>query len=252
MVNKDDKNQKISEDVMIVIVHNDFIGQCDGAINSLADKQDKRYVATLIHAIRHSNYLDFVYAAIRGVEKLTGLSFTALGINEVLDWWEVNKSDKSYHCAFEHYYEADMLPNESADDCAWRKAEYLMEWIREKPNQYYSASLLPPIILFAKVDAEKAKKRKEMLEFVFEYWGKENPRANDWYVFKTLYLACFDTNAIFDFVNERLMDHPQFEEELKRWHSFFIPQFFELPNINWPSRQNSDNGQGEKRNDEGN
>lgn len=243
LVNKDDKNKKISEDVMIFIVHNDFIGQCDGAINSLADKQDKKYVATLIHAIKHSNHLDFVYAAIRGVEKLTGQIFPALGVSESLNWWNENKTNELYYSAFENYIESQALPNESVDDFVWRKVEYLDKWIREMPNQYFAASQIPQNILFANVDVAKVQKRKEMLDFVFEYWGKENPKSVNWYVAKTAYLGQYDMKQMISFVNDRLREHPQFEEELKHGQIKFNSTFFEMPEINWPSRQKNDNGQ---------
>ena len=245
LVDVHDVKKLISEDVMIFAVHEDSIGRCDGAINSLADKNNQKFVATLIFAVRHSKHLDFVYVAIRGIEKLTGQTFPALGIQESLNWWNTNKSNELYHCAFERYIEAQMLPGESPDDYGWRKAEYLDEWIRGMPNQYFAASRIPPLILFAKVDTEKEVKRKEMLDFAFEYWGKESLRANDWYVFRTIYLARYDTGEIIDFINQRLKEHPEFEDELKQWQFVFNPEFFELAGINWPSKQ-SNNGPDEQ------
>ena len=238
LVNVRDKGKPISEDLMIFVAHEDSIGRCDGAINSLADKQDKKYVATLIHVIKHSNHLDFVYGAIRGVEKLARQKFPPLGIQESLNWWNTNKSNELYHCAFERYIEAQMLPNESAGDYTWRKVEYLDKWIRGMPNQYYAASLIPPMTLFAKVTAEKELKRKEILGFALEYWEKESPKASDWYVFKTIYLALYDNDLgkIIGFVNNRLKEHPEFEEELKHWQIIFTPKFFNLEEISWPSK----------------
>ena len=237
---KNDTTKTVPEDVMILIVHLDSIGQCDGAINSLADKGDKKYTATLIYAIEHSKHLDFVYAAIRGVEKLTGESFPALGIDETLEWWEKNKSDEKYHCLFEHYQDCSLLPNETPDGFAWRKAGLLLGWIKEMPRQYYSASQIPPMALFAKVDHEKAKGKKEILEFVLDYWASESPLPDNWYVYKTMYLTFYDPGKIIDFVNQRLETHPQFEDELKHWQSVFMPEFFALPSINWPSKKNMD------------
>lgn len=239
LVNARNKEKPISEDLMIFAVHEDSIGRCDGAINSLADKNNKKYVATLIFAVRHSKHLDFVYAAIRGIEKLSGQTFPALGIQESLNWWNTNKTNELYHCAFERYIEAQRLPNESAGDYVWRRAEYLDNWIREMPNQYYAASKIPSIILFAEVNVEKARKCKEMLDFALEYWEKENPKENIWYVFKTIYLARYDAGKIIDFVNQRLKEHPEFEKELKEWQSAFHPVFFELTEINWPSKVTS-------------
>ena len=239
LVNVHDERKSISEDVMIFAVHADSIGRCDGAINSLADKQNKKYVATLIHAIKHSKHLDFVFAAIRGVEKLTEQKFPVLGIAESLNWWNKNKSNELYYCAFERYIGAQKVPSESADDYAWRKAEYLDKWIREMPNQYYAASLITPMIFFAKLDAKNESKRKETLDFVLEYWNKENPKDNNWYVFKTIYLARYDTGKVIDFVNQRLKEHPEFEHELRHWKFAFNPVFFELAEINWPSKSRS-------------
>lgn len=236
LVNVHDERKSISEDVMIFAVHEDSIGRCDGAINSLVDKQDKKYIATLIYAIKHSKHLDFIFAAIRGVEKLTGQKFPALGMAESLNWWNENKTNQLYYCAFEHYIGAQILPTETDYDYAWRKAEYLDKWIRGMPNQYYAASLIPQMILSAKVDAENEAKRKEMLGFALEYWEKEIPKSNNWYVFKTIYLARYDGGKVIDFVNQRLKEHPEFENELRH---LFKPTFFELSGINWPSKSTS-------------
>ena len=239
LINKFDKNKKISEDAMIQIVHYDSVGLCDGAINSLADKGNKKYTATLIYAVKNSRHLDFVYAAIRGVEKLTGQEFPALGIKETLDWWKSAETNKQYHCSFENYLEEPMLSNETADDFAWRKSNLLFNWIKEMPNQFLAASLIPPIAMFANVGADKEKEREQMLRFVLEYWEKENPKANNWYVFKTIYLARYDTGKIIDFVNQRLEEHPEFEDELRNWQFAFNPVFFKLVEINWPSKSTS-------------
>lgn len=217
--------KEIPEDELIVTIYNDSIGRSDGAINSLTDKNEKKYVAVLIHAVKSSQYLDFVYTAIRGVEKLTGESFPALGIQETLDWWAAHEADSSYHCAFEYFLEAQKSSDESDDVYRLRQAKYLSEWMREMPNQFFAASQLPLMLLFAKEDTENIAERKELMEFAFEYWGQENPKAVEWYVFKTAYFAKFSPEHLVDFVNDRLKEHPEFEEELKQGVVGFTPEF---------------------------
>ena len=249
LVYKDNRDKKVPEDDMILAVYSDSVGRCDGAIKSRADKNEKTDVAVLMHAVKSSQYLDFVYAAIRGIEKLTGDTFPALGIQETLDWWKANEANPIYHCAFERYTETAQLPNESMDDCIWRKIDFLLDWIGENTNQYSSASLLVPMLLFANGNGEKEQKRQDSLEKVFEYWTAENPKVDNWYVYKALYLARYSPNSLVVFVNERLKEHPTFEDELKRWTFYFNPEFFELPVINWPSKstmQLQDGGTPEK------
>lgn len=238
----DNRDKKVPEDEMILAIYHDSVGRSDGAINSLVDKNEKKYVAILVHTIKSSRHLDFVFAAIRGVEQLTGESFPVLGIQEALDWWKTNEDNPIFHCAFERYAEATQLPNESMDDCIWRKIDFLLEWISEKPNQYPSAELLAPMLLFAKGNEEKDQTRQESLEKVFDYWATENPKAENWYIFKAVYLARYSPDKLIAFVNERLKEHPAFEDELKRW---FPPEFFEIPAIHWPSK-NIDKPQVEK------
>lgn len=238
----DGRKNAIPEDALMVAIYNDSIGRSDGAINSLVDKNEKKYVAILIHAVKSSQYLDFVYAAIRGVEKLTGESFPALGIQETLDWWATREDDSSYHCAFEYFLEAQKSPGESEDTYRLRMAKYLSEWLREMPNQFYSSAQIPLMLFLAEEDTKNITERKELMEFAFEYWGQESPKAVEWYVCKTAYFAKFDKEHLVDFVNDRLKDHPEFEEELKQGGVGFSPAFFEIPAIHWPSK-NANNGQ---------
>ncbi len=241
----ENRNKKVPEDEMILAIYQDSVGQSDGAINSLVDKNEKKYVAILIHAIKSSQHLDFVYAAIRGVERLTGESFPALGIQEALNWWKTNEENPIFHCTYERYAEAKQLPNESMDDYIWRKIDLLLDWIGEKPNQYPSAELLAPMLLFAKGNEEKDQTRQASLEKVFDYWATENPKAENWYIFKAVYLARYSPDKLIAFVNERLKEHPAFEDELKRWTFYFPPEFFEIPAVHWPSK-NIDKPQVEK------
>lgn len=168
----DGRDKTIPEDELIIIVYNDSIGRSDGAIDSLADKNEKKYVAILMHAVKSSQYLDLVYTAIRGVEQLTGESFPALGIQETLDWWATHEADSSYHCAFEYFLEDQKSPDESEDTYRLRKAKYLCKWMKEMPNQLFSATQIPL----------------------------------------------------------------KFEEELKHGGVGFTPEFFEISDIHWPSK----------------
>ncbi len=241
----DGRKKAIPEDELIVTIYDDSIGRSDGAINSLADKNEKKYVAILIHAVKSSQYLDIVYTAIRGVEQLTGESFPALGIQETLDWWAAHETDSSYHCAFEYFLEVQKSPDESEDAYRLQKAKYLSEWMREMPNQFYSSAQVAGMLLSTKEDAENNAERKELLKFAFDYWGQESPKSVEWYVYKAVYLAKFEAERLIDFVNDRLREHPQFEDELRHGVFVFTPKFFEIPAIHWPSK-NIDKPQVEK------
>ena len=84
-----------SDATQIIISHyRDFE---EGAINRLVDSGQKEFVEVLMYAVMESSSLDAVYVALRGVEKLAGVSFPILGISQAREWWEDNSSNEELH-----------------------------------------------------------------------------------------------------------------------------------------------------------
>ncbi len=223
-------SRDIPVDVIIKVAYTDNIGSCSGAINMLAEMKDSRYVAALMHVVIHSRHLDFVYEAIRGVEQLTGEAFPALGIQEAMSWWEVNKENDDYHCEFERFLELEQAPGEDAVSFKWRQASLLAEWASKMPNQFLCARLLATILIEIPGNDETSPKKKELFALALDKWSGETPLDVLWYVFKTIYYALYDQAELTSFVNTRVAEHPEFKEEL---HPFFPSGFFEFPLFKW-------------------
>lgn len=221
----------IPVDVLIQVAFADNIGLCEGAINMLVELKDPRYVAALMHVVVHSGHLDFVYEAIRGVEQLTGEAFPALGITEAISWWNENKENDEYHCECERFLELEHAPDEDAVTFKWRQATLLAEWISKMPNQVLSAKILAGILIAIPGNNETSPKKKELLELALDKWSSETPLDVLWYVYKTVYFALYDQEALTAFVNDRSAVHPEFKEELQ---PFFPSGFFEFPLFRWP------------------
>lgn len=112
----------------------------EGAINRLADSGQKEFVDFLIQSVEESDRLDTVYTALRGIEKLTGASFPALGISEVKKWWELNKDNPEYHSPYKTVWtillhdQLESQPNESDSDYYKRVVIPLHAAIVAKPD----------------------------------------------------------------------------------------------------------------------
>lgn len=216
-------------------VYTDAPGTCEGALNNLADRNQLQYVATLVHAVKSAQKLECVFTAIRCLEKVLGKQFPTLGISEVLSWWAEHNGNETYHDKFERVCEISQQPNESDESFKWRQVTLWKQWIDEEPEQYWVAQQLVVFLLNIKEDGTG--KRKEMLEQVFDYWASEQPHEDMWYLEKTLYLCIYEPGQVVDFVNARLADYPFFEDELHRYENVLFPkQFFEIEQINWPSK----------------
>lgn len=224
-----------SEEAMRYI-YDDNIGVCEGALNSLVDRAKLQYVATLVHVVMNSRDLDCVYAGIRGLEKLLDKQFPALGIDEVIAWWDEHKEDEVYHDEFEKVCGALQQHNESDEAFKWRQVILWEEWLDEEPGRYWAAEHLMNLLLNFK--EEGSGKRQEMMEHVLKYWECEHPLSDTWYIGKAMYLWRYGSEKeITDFVNARLVEHPGFETELRRFEDVYFPrQFFQKGTINWPSK----------------
>lgn len=105
---------------MLVMAHNRDLEE--GSINRLADSGQKEFVDILMQSIAESDRLGTVYVALRGIEKLTGVSFPALGISEANKWWELNKDNPEYHSPYKTVWtmllhnQLQIQPKESTPD----------------------------------------------------------------------------------------------------------------------------------------
>lgn len=85
-------SQKLSE-----IVKEDKSKNVIDIIRQMADTKQTQYVATLCYAVEHSKSLDTVYEAIWALDLILKKKFSALGVDEVLEWWNKNKADKKFY-----------------------------------------------------------------------------------------------------------------------------------------------------------
>lgn len=238
-VDETTKQETIPVDVMMSIVFQDIDHSSAAAINSIVHKKHKQCVSIIVWAVAHSKYLDTVYAAIRGVEDLTGHPFPAMGIDEVLEWWEANKNDDDLNCEFAQYLTEKQKPEETFVDYNWRKAKLLSKWLDKETEQYQSANRLLALLtwLALRQDDEEKQENEILMQNALEYLEYEVPRKPYWYAYKTVYYALYDPDKMVDFVNDRLRDHPGFEDELRHWTgTFFNQYFFQMEQINWPSK----------------
>lgn len=94
----------LHEEDYVDIVYGDNDWNCDGGINHLAAYNKKEFVAIFVHVVENTKRLDSVYLAVDAIQKLTGKSFSPIGITEVRDWWTTAKDKKEYHSPHETLY----------------------------------------------------------------------------------------------------------------------------------------------------
>lgn len=222
----------VEEDMMQVYADGEG---CEGALWRLAGLGQAEYTATFVRAVAKSKRLDCVYAGILGIEKATGQTFPALGIDEVLAWWKERQDDGRYHHGFESVCGAVRKPGETDESFRWRRARLMKEWIDGEPGRYWCARQLFEL-LYSLQDGGSAN-RRIMLQQVLDYLGTEQPLGNAWHVAKTMYLFAYNQLELPGFVNARLAEDPSFENELRQYENQVFPgTFFQPGQINWPSQ----------------
>lgn len=139
----------LAEASMLVMAHNR--DHEEGSINRLADSGQKEFVDILMRSVAESDRLNTIYAALRGVEKLTGVSFPALGIDEANKWWELNKDNSEYHSLYKTVWlvilnnQLQIRPTESASDYYKRVVVPLHAAIVAKPDLEDVAKITLPL-----------------------------------------------------------------------------------------------------------
>lgn len=208
---------------------------CEEALWRLAGTGQAEYTATFVRAVERSKRLDCVYAGILGIEKATGQTFPALGVDEVLAWWKERQDDGRYHHGFEKVCEAVRKPGEPDESFQWRRAQLMKEWIDGGPGRYWCARQLFEL-LYSLKDGGSAN-RRIMMQQVLDYLGTEQPLGNAWHVAKAMYLFVYNRLELPGFVNARLAEDPGFENELRKYENQVFPDtFFQPGQISWLSQ----------------
>jgi len=206
-------------------------GDCEwnseGAIIELIRTRDRRNVATLVHVVEKSKHLDSIYAAICGIEILTGEAFEPLGINQVLLWWKDNCDKEEFHNGFEKFFgliEADktgLISGETGKQHIWENIIALDKIIRENPEVYPAALLLLSKALCIKMDAEQDELRKKMIVNAMTIVEKNKDVCAQWDAYKTMVLFLIgDGNDAVRFVHSRLKEDPSFKGRLDVYSSY--------------------------------
>ena len=213
------------------------------AIHSLTDIGDPKAVGVLARIVKHSKSLDEVFAAIDGIGELTKQTFPALGIDEVLAWWDRNSSDVKY-----------LLPDDRVNQLY---ADIVKEGGQFSPHSEQALKFLDGLYAILQEDKthncdrvavcalqialrrgfENDVKRREYIRDVvkvaLERYGRSEFRLSDWYVYNAVYLFMYEQDKFVDFVKKRGEEHHAFEKEMRESH-FFKETFFDSPL--WPLR----------------
>ena len=232
--------RKLETELLIKLVRADNDWNCDGAIGELARLNRKEFVATMIHAVQYSKRIDTVYLAITYIEKLTGKSFQPLGITEVLEWWKVADKDKQYHSQYEWYCDmTDKIIGNNSVNSKKSITELIAESQQKKetdPSFKIASKLIIHLItLFPDFEAMLKDGRQELYRNALKDLEGSQFQDSSWYVNNAYFLCLTDKVEFYKYVEERLKDHPGFEEDLKR-SSLFTDAFFESEHIKWPSK----------------
>lgn len=211
------------------------------AIHSLTDIGDPKAVGVLARIVKYSKSLDEVFAAIVGIGKLTKQTFPALGIDEVLTWWERNSSDVKY-----------LLPDERVNQLytdiakeggqfspyseqALKLLDGLYAILQEDKTHNCDRVAVCALQIALRRGFENDVKRREYIRDVakvaLERYGRSEFRLSDWYVYNAVYLFIYEQDKFVDFVKKRGEEHPAFEKEVRESH-FFKETFFDSPL--WP------------------
>lgn len=226
----------LAEASMLLVSHNRDLEQ--GAINRLADSRQKEFVDLLMLAISETDSLDSIYVALRGIEKMTDVSFPALGVGEVNSWWESNKNNPEYHSPYKTAWtilfrnQVQPQPNESDADYYKRVVIPLHDAVVAKTDlQSVARDTLPiafalGLTLKGKLDGiDCLRITKDMIAHLGD--DAISRRIAFCYTAKTMALyENVATETLFNFVIRAVKAHPDYLEELKG-QEVFTPIFKE-------------------------
>ena len=199
----------------------------EGSVIELMRTRDKHNVATLIHVVEKSKYLDSVYTAICGIEKLTGEEFDPLGVEQVRVWWKKNSGRSDFHNGFEKFFDhlensvGPLRTGETADQYAWRKVLALDEIIKDKPELYPAAVSMIPLAIYNKTGLEQKELRKEILLRAMSIIEAHKDICAQWDVYKTMVLmSTGDGSDAVRFIHSRLKEDATYKTRLQVWPAY--------------------------------
>ena len=231
----DGKKLTPHSDFLVNIIHSDLPINCEGAINDLAEKKKKCNVPTLIFAMRNTKYLRCMFAAIRGLEKTTGMQFPALGTDAVESWWNNNSTNLLYRSVLEEAITATPMPNESETESCKRVISLLDEDIKANQSHGHSAARMIELLLHLMQDKSNEQYCKEFFERALKACEKDEALHNTSFAYKAIYIYKYKTGEFVDYINKRLKEHPGFETELRQLNYFNNTFFSDYKKFNWPS-----------------
>lgn len=220
------------------------------AIHSATDIGDPKVVGTFVRVVKYSKSLDEVFAAILGIEQLTKQRFPALGVEEVLAWWDKHSSETKY-----------LLPDERVDrlytdiageggvfapgsEKALKLMDGLYSILQDDKNHNCDRVAVCALQIALRQGFVKDEKKREHLRAVIKLaidrYGSSAYKLSDWYVYNAVYLFIYDHDNFVEFVKKRSAAHLEFEKEVKD-AGFFNDTFFSSPL--WPL-QNEEKKQG--------
>lgn len=236
-------NRPLQEEEYVSIVYGDNEWNCDGGINHLVLLNKKEFVAVLVNVVENSKRLDSVYLAIDGIQKLTGKTFSPLGISEVSNWWSTAKDNKEYHSPHEELYKL----NEEFNRCLSKKlknkayvGEYvtgLKHLIKRNPEFKPAHKKMLFALSFGYYEAEELKKDevKSLYECSFAKCKARDFAKPEMYFICRLYFDILNEEP-FKNVQQYLDDCPALEVVLKEG-KFFNPELIKALKVNWPSER---------------
>ena len=229
------KKQTPHSDLIVAIIHQDRAHNCEGAINDLSARNKKCHVPTLIFAMRNTKFLNCLFAAIRGIEKITGEQFPALGVEEVESWWRKHSSDPSYRSIHEEIITATAKANESESEFCKRVITLLEEDIMSDQSHSRSAHHEINLLIHLLKDKSELQYCKEPFERSIKVCEKDDALRDLAFAYKAIYIYHYQRTEFADYINKRLKEHPAFETELKQLDYFNNEIFSDHKTFNWPS-----------------
>lgn len=233
----------LHEEDYVDIVYGDNDWNCDGGINHLAAYNKKEFVAILVHVVENAKRLDSVYLAIDAIQKLTGKSFSPLGISEIKDWWVTAKYKKEYHSPHETLHKLYKEFNRGLSIGSTNKtyvAEYifgLKELLKENPGFKPAHKKMLFALAFGDYDVNTLEESE--LKNLYKV-SLSGCKAND-FVKPEMYYVC---QLYFDVINgeyfknaQKYLDNcPTLEMVLKEG-KFFNPDVIKTLKVKWPSER---------------
>ena len=235
----DSKKWDDEDYVMIITADNDW--NCDGAINDLSASKKKEFVSVYVNAVAHSKRLDSVYLAITAIENATKKSFPAIGVDDVLAWWDTVRESEEYDSAWMSYVKLKNEMIKLGDSIITNRTEFNSIVSQQNSLLMKHPKFVPlarnMLLLIAYSPFRKEIIRAENSPFMNALDAcQDTPfgKTDKWYCYKAFY-AIFH-GQFQEIVANRLKESPSFESEMKIC-GLFNPGLFDRDVFDWPSKK---------------